>query len=580
MNNWSQIVQSPHLGLTPRGIEYVLAVVSSPPSRNVSNASGRNLIVDFASKKMGVTVAVESATVEAAYAQILESASTCIGYWAQPANLPIILPDKNKKLTPRRLTFDFLAIYADRIEIVECKKEEEAVELSLTQPERYTRDTEGKWCGPLVQESLDALGLKFRIVTSDDLPPTLLRNINFLAEVQTPEYSVRTALTNIRACIENPEEGEILGSLLQKVGRGFTKEDVYLALKKYDLHMLMDRELLVDLRVTRVFAAEACARAYRIKSYTYTLDTAESILLQPGARIRWNQTNYTVCSISDSHVYFSTDSTHTFSIDKNEVGLLIKGGAMVILGASISLDSGKTEALQSLMRILTPATEQKALRRNSFLELRQRNPKAKPEDFGLGAISLRTIQRWETRRQESMRRYGTALPGLFDTPRPGRQRDDLLPEMREAMTEVANEIYFQKQGRSLTYAWRELRRRRESLRLSSPSLGAFRRHIARMRNQEQSTRSRKGKGAAYKYTRSEKPCVNWITTNDYPFKLAQIDGKTLDVQVVDDETGEPLGKPTLTLIVLTEQTLNGSSQGSSLRTVTRSWRLLQSARST
>jgi len=50
---------------------------------------------------------------------------------------------------------------------------------------------------------------------------------------------------------------------------------------------------------------------------------------------------------------------------------------------------------------------------------------------------------------------------------------------------------------------------------------------------------------AYKYGTYDSVGKNWITAGDFPLKVAQMDGKTFDILVVDDETGEVLGKPTI-----------------------------------
>jgi len=71
-----------------------------------------------------------------------------------------------------------------------------------------------------------------------------------------------------------------------------------------------------------------------------------------------------------------------------------------------------------------------------------------------------------------------------------------------------------------------------------------------MRNTADTIKCRNGKGAAYKFKNQNITEKNWVTAGDFPLKVAQMDGKTFDILVVDDETGEVLGRPTITLITL------------------------------
>src|SRR5207244_2100371 len=98
--------------------------------------------------------------------------------------------------------------------------------------------------------------------------------------------------------------------------------------------------------------------------------------------------------------------------------------------------------------------------------------------------------------------------------------------------------------------WRELRKRCEAAALPVMSKGAFRRHLRKMKNLRETTEDRCGDRAGYKYSQTPVSDTNWITAGDFPFKVGQMDGKLKDIVVVDDETGEPLGRPSFTLIIL------------------------------
>jgi putative transposase len=115
---------------------------------------------------------------------------------------------------------------------------------------------------------------------------------------------------------------------------------------------------------------------------------------------------------------------------------------------------------------------------------------------------------------------------------------------------VAEELYFSTVRRTVNYCWREYKRRSDEIPLRAISKGAFRRHLRKMKNLREATQDRRGHRAAYKFGNNPGTGQNWITASDFPFKVGQIDGKLKDLEVVDDETGEPLGRPSITLLLL------------------------------
>ncbi len=547
--NWSAIITTMVLrcGLTAKGAEYVSEVVSSPPSRLPSNAGGQNLLVDLASRKMGHTVQVESLSVEAAYAQMLEIATSCIGYWPQPIKLPILYTDSDGVKRTRWVTFDFLVIETDGVWLVECKTEDQAIKLSKKTPGRFRRKSNGDWDSPETDASLKQYGIKCRIVSSAKLNPTLLRNFSVLEEARQDDYSSTEALECIKKHI--PDDGVALGTLLAEAGAQFSKNDVYFGIMRKDLHALLDVCLLADDRTTYVFSEHHHADAHRLLHVDTKPVTATPIILKPGTRILWNGTDYSVCNASADKIYLQTKRGDPLPIPQRLLNSLMNSGEIEVLEEeAIPLPAQQAE-LARFQRVLSSEEVARAKSKQQFLSMREIEPTAEPEHFGLKA-SLRTIQRWCKAARQSLTKFGTSFWGLLEKPRPGRTRDDLPAEIRDEMTTLADDLYFSKDKRSLSYVWRALRDNRQKRGLHYPSKGAFRRHVRRMKNAYDAAKARDGKKAAYKLSSSETGMPNWITAGDFPFKVGQMDGKLMDIALVDEETGEYLGKPTLTLTCL------------------------------
>jgi putative transposase len=549
-SKWSELVKShsSQLRLTPMGLEYVLSVVTSAPSRNPTNTSGRNLIVDYASRKMGHTHALESLTVETAYAEMLELVLPCIGYWPQPNHIPTQRVGRDQVSRRIRRTFDFLVMYPDRVELVECKKEVDLLTLSLEFPDRFKRSEEGKWTSPEAERALTEYGILSRVVSDGELNPILLRNYTILAEAKQNDYSSTKALEQIYECFSTNNEGVPLAELIGRAGTNFTKNDVYLGILRRDLHVPLSDCLLVDDRTTRVFNSEVHAEAYRLLNYQPKPTPTKPLVVKQGTRLRWNGTDYTVCNASPAKIYLQPKTGAPIPMHRQFFASLLQEADIVLLDDATPFPTVQDDGPQNQRLVLSSAKIVKGHRKKQFLEFLAYNTNARPDTFALPNISRRTIQRWQSAADHSQKKYGTPIWGLIERPRPGRPRDELPAEMRAEMTAIANELYFTKEDRSVCFVWRVLRKRREARGLLCPSKGALRRHINKLKNLEESTALRKGKGASYKYSSAEVVGKNWATASDFPLKTAQMDGKTLDVVVVDDETGQPLGKPTLALL--------------------------------
>lgn len=550
MKNWHSLIQTyaPRCGLTTKGLEYVLSVVSSPPSRNPSNATGRNLIVDWASRKMGHTMQVESLTVEAAFAQMMEVDDLCMGYWSQPAAVPVRCTGRDGVIRTIWLTFDFLVFYADRIELVECKREVELLKLSLELPGRFKREESSGWISPEADAALAEYGLRCCLKSDAELNPRRLRNYTLLEQARQKEYSAPAALDRILECFPKSSQGVSLAELIAKAGSGFKKNDVYYGIMRCDLHVLLDECLLVDDRTTLVFSKEADAEIHRLIHVQSKPIPQKKLILRAGDRLRWNGSEYAVCNASKDKIYVQSKDAAPIPIPRDLLCSLVESKEIEIL--DVVAVSNYEEELKLFLRVLTPENQSYAVNKQRYLSFRVHHPDARPEDFGLDAVSRRAIQRWQAEARDSLNRYGTTFWGLLNKPRPGRPRDDLPKELRELMTTTAINLYFTKEARKLRYVWRDLRRECEKRGWSTPAKGTFSRHVRKMQNLEDSAKSREGKGVAYQYGTYDSVGKNWITAGDFPLKVAQMDGKTLDVLVVDDETGEVLGKPTLTLMTL------------------------------
>src|SRR5690606_308404 len=108
---------------------------------------------------------------------------------------------------------------------------------------------------------------------------------------------------------------------------------------------------------------------------------------------------------------------------------------------------------------------------------------------------------------------------------------------------IAENEYFVPKRPTVHNCWRILRTRLIKEGLVCPSRRTFARFIKKLVNEKEATRRRRGDRAAYALGRAERSGINWIVAPDYADKVEQMDGKVLDLQVRDEETGVVLGRP-------------------------------------
>lgn len=124
--------------LTPEAFTYI-ANTKHSPSRMVGVNAYNNLCSFVPSKKMGVTISVESHSAETAFALLCENDPNISKYYDQPEPIPIKKTIKNGQQRPFSYTPDFLIKYLDRYFVVEVKPEERLRELVEEQPKNWVQ---------------------------------------------------------------------------------------------------------------------------------------------------------------------------------------------------------------------------------------------------------------------------------------------------------------------------------------------------------------------------------------------------------------------------------------------------------
>ena len=179
------------------GRALVLQVLQGPPVRRVGSGAG-NVVVRYASLKMGRVIQAESRTVELAFVEQCEHDPRVLFYLCQPLSLRVWVVDAKGRRSRRRYVPDFLVLDDDGFALVECKPVSKLEKDASRPSPRFRRDASG-WCCPAAQEAAAAFGLQHRVFTSDDVNAVRVRNMRFLADFLSVDSPAESALHLVEA---------------------------------------------------------------------------------------------------------------------------------------------------------------------------------------------------------------------------------------------------------------------------------------------------------------------------------------------------------------------------------------------
>ena len=170
----------------------------------------------------------------------------------------------------------------------------------------------------------------------------------------------------------------------------------------------------------------------------------------------------------------------------------------------------------------------------------RREVEERAREFNLSPV---TLYRWIKRFEESGGLISSLSPGY--SKRGGRGKKRIPPELEDLMEEVINEVYLNPGRRvSVKRAYQILVLKCRERKLRPPHVNTFRNRIKEI-SPFILTRRREGRAVAQgKFGTSSRPFEP-----EYPLEVIQTDHTRLDIVVVDEKTGEPIGRPYLTLAV-------------------------------
>ena len=530
--------------LSPSTIAVIERIRTAQPSRSVR--SGRGVSGRFPSGKMGVTIQFESHKNELPFIYELEHDSSVIEFYDQPA--PIKLTYSNA--VGRNLAFmhtpDFFVIYESKAAWVECKTEEDLLNLSVKQPNRYRRDQNGEWhCLP-GEAYATTLGLHYMVRSSREINWIFQRNIEFLEDYFRGSVRIADNVQAVILQIIKAELGITLQKLFEQMQMLASRDDVFALIANELVFVDLNEAPLDEPERVLVFndriAAEAFSNIIRSNSPKEKLEVPV-VELKIGALVNWDGKNWRIVNIGVTHISLIGENEKSVNIPVNTFNELAKSGAIEGLKKTeiTAIHPEITRILQSANAVALAT----ANRRLSFVLEAIENQSNALES----TVCERSLRRWRNNFEQAKKLYGNGFIGLIPKPNNGNRKRKISNASLECMQETIESDFETIKQKRLSSVYGKYLLTCEEKAIQAASYKTFCRETKK-RPQYEQTYKRMGKRAAYKHKE-----FYWYLQPDtprhgsHPFHIAHIDHTELDVELNDSQTGKNFARPWITLLV-------------------------------
>jgi transposase InsO family protein len=538
------------LGIKGKTRQFIDNIRNSEPVRLV-RGGGNSVVGLYPSRLMGRTIQFESHRCELSSIQQMERAeSDVLEIWDQPTTLTLTYQNKSGKKVTVKYVPDFFVCRKEYAEIVECKTEENLIELSEVQPNRYCRGEDGAWHSPPMEELAKELGVRYTIRTTAKINYTYIRNLDFIEDylrmdahlVDADAYQVIiTVVKNHRGISLTDLLDYVLGQAEVKV----SSDDVYLLIVRGDIYVDLDAAPLAEPERVQVFENAELSEAYVPPGGVPAQPRAKYADVGEGTRLLWDGKVWEVANIGEGRVWLLGDKTDA-SFPHERFEEYVASGVIELVDFAAEADPYALGL--EILNNSEPSALAEAERRLEVIR-----PYLDKEKPLRGADKERSIRRYIAAYKEAVAYYGNGKVGLLpDWFAEGKRVERLLPEVYEIMDyriENDYETLVQKRVRPVYGAVLNDCEARGIPETEWPSYQTFWKRV-NSRPRAKQTGKRKGKKAAYQHETH----VYWIDKDtpphgDRPFQIAHADCTQIDEELVCPITGENMGRPWAAFLV-------------------------------
>jgi hypothetical protein len=498
------------------------------PVRQVTSSCGNNIISHYSKKMGGRHLELESRTVEAPPATLYEDDRTCLEFWPQPFCIDLVIRDENGKVVTRIQHYpDYLIIRVDGIYVHEWRREDRLLRLAA-EGDQFYKDDDGKWHYKAVEDYFAAIGIKYELHSSFELPREYILNTRFLEDYHSPDSPPLSEEIEATLLQLVTERGSIpFLELIQD--HGYTADNIFKAVVKKAVFVDLYNDRLDATADLMIHRDMSLAKAHRIiKTERETpLPIPGMGCLSAGASVTFDGKDFKVILVGSGKVLLKDSEGKTIELPLDDVVALFKNDYLDIT----STQNGSKAPVRTLADF-------------SYEQLETAEKRLAIINGGNNTdIPARTIQNWNARIDDDMSVVDKLIALTGRTHEKGN-RTPRLPEKVESLAEETIGKFFNTpECRTALATYDKYQETCEKNGVEPMSYPTFTKRVKNNR----STKPREGKRKAYQ----EAEIPLFLDYGDpvhgvRPHEVCYVDHTILNLANVGPE-GTDLGKPTFSL---------------------------------
>ncbi|EYC52950.1 hypothetical protein AZ34_14555 [Hylemonella gracilis str. Niagara R] len=534
--------------LSADAIAMIQHIRQSPPSR-ILRSGTHNVVTHYTSRKMGCVIKAEARRTELAAIFQWDHDDVTHEFYDQPPAIKKIHDLGNGRTKSHLYTPDFFRIAEDFVGWVECKPENWLQEQAASPSPQYIRDKTGTWRCPAAERFAHEFGLDFAVRTSAESDPIVVQNISDLSDYYREDCPEPT-IAQLKQIQEAMRDGWCWLRDLLTCGEGPMADAIY--------KLIADEKLHVDLRVASLMREPHRVRVFRNRALLESADIWFEPLLAAssnaircvtptsGSAVLWDGSAWEIVNAGDTEIFLrrkNEDGKERIQrLPMDDFKQLVGTGS--IAGTTAIANSQMAAAGTRLCR--ATAEDIRSAMHRYYCIYPEMCP---PTESHLA--SSRAIRKWKRFAQQGLIDYGNEFVGLLPQIHDrGNRARRLPPRVLEIIHEVIDQEVQSSTAPGTFNAWSLVVNtcRKEGLML--PSRKTFAAEIQRVTTPEALKKAREGEKSGYSlelpFLSLERDTPKHGTR---PFDIAHIDHTQLDLQLVNEATGAPMGKPWLTVMI-------------------------------
>jgi len=518
-------------GIGPETEAAIQRIRSSQPSRRVrggaSNVSGR-----YPSLKMGCSIQFESQHVELWAIYSMERDDTVLEYYDQPTRIQLHYHARSGRKTSPWHTPDFFVIRRDGAGFEEWKPANALDKLAVRMPERYQREASRRWQCPPGEFAAQALGLSYRVRTSNEYHPLFIQNLKVLQGFWTHPFTL-----TVEAQAQVLEVLRIYPGISVAVfldaHPGLTVDVIWAMLTSQQIFTDLAAASLTNWEQVFLYRSAEEVEAAKQPNVAVIHHASSSSPLIFDGRL-WE------AEIQNTTVVLRPEVGAVFTLTTDQFQRLVELGHMK--QGALATPSPLQDAARERLVHAGPRALEAANRRWREILAYNRGEAI--------TVTTRSVQNWMAAYRQAETDTGCGYVGLLDQVARRGNRTTRVPDAsRDLLVEFLTAHYAVPQAKRAAAVYRLYRE--EALRQGIPPIGERTFYYERARFTDQNvTTLRRGKRAAY----ASQPFLGYLdqTTarhGERSFERAHLDHTQLDIVLVSSITGKPLAKPWATFLV-------------------------------